>query len=153
MSDPWAELTPSVVTSAITTVLTLALTAIVRGVADVRAAQRVPLRLRRGALNTWRLRNELRRTVHAVEYGVLAESGEWRLVNSDLMGGRMSLGRGEELYIEGLAPGYSLLVAWTTRRLGRKDIIKTSEVRIREGVEEYDLREGTLTYGWGFGPH
>lgn len=115
----------------------------------------MPLTLRRGAANTWRLRNERRGTIYGLEAAVVAEDMAWRRISSDPSGRRINLRRGEETYIDDLVPGDTLLIAWVRKpgewpKSGR---IHTAELRIRPDILEYEIREGTLTIGWGYGPH
>lgn len=155
MSDPWAGFLPTVVTAAATTLVTLGITGGIRVVASRREATRIPFTLRRGAGNTWRLRNERRRVMYGVEYAIAAEEKPWRQVVANPGGGRINLKRGEETYIDDLAPDDTLLIAWVWRNAEwpKCGPIHTAEVRIRPNVDEYEVREGTLTYGWGYGPH
>lgn len=155
MSDPWAGFVPTVVTSAATALVTLGITGGVRAVARRREATKVPLTLRRGAANTWRLRNERRGTLYGIEYAVVSEDEPWRQVVAAAGGGRINLKRGEETYIEDLAADDTLLIAWVRRRDAwpKSGRIHTAELRLRPGVLEYDIYEGALTWGWGYGLH
>lgn len=156
MSDPWAAIGPTIATSAITTLLTLGLTGGVRALTKRHASRKFVFRLYQGAASTWRLQNTSGRMMYGVDCRVdPGEGRDWRSANEDDgVPGSRDLPKGDELYFRGLQPSDTLLIAWTkVRRELRPGDIHTAEIHLRPNVYEYDVRESTLTYGWGYGPH
>jgi hypothetical protein len=147
MSDGWSGVLPTVVTSAITTVVTLAITGIVRARAARSTARKTPLYLYQSL--GWRLRNDSSRKMLGVQYAVVREGWEGSLeVKSP-----GDLPRKGELFLEQIEPGDTLLIAWKTPGIFSGGPTHTAEIRTRPSEFEYHAREGTLTFGWGFGPH
>jgi hypothetical protein len=152
MSNTWTDLVPTVVTSAITTVVTLAITGLVSRNAARRAALKYPLFLYQGTAQIWRLRNDTKRPLLGVEYGLVDQNGNFRIAiehAGDLAAGD-SLSIGMSRGLLGIEPGDTLLLAWRSPSWFTKRPLRTAEIRTHADVFEYPTREGPLTYGWTY---
>jgi hypothetical protein len=152
VSDGWSGILPTVVTSGITSVVTIIIAGLGSRYAARRAALKYPLFLYQGTAQIWRLRNDTKRPLLGVEYGLVDQNGNFRIAiehAGDLAAGD-SLHIGDARGLWGVELGDTLLLAWRSPNWFTKRPLRTAEIRTHEGVFEYPTREGSLTYGWTY---
>lgn len=145
MSDPnpWAALIPTVVTSAITTLVTMGIVGVVQMFKARGSLNKAPLELRRGAGNAWSLYNRTNRVMNGLAANVASRDNQYRTFDTQ----PGYLPAKQPLWLGEMSEGDTLQVTWVT--LGRRNAKRwhNASVRIRDDADELLLKAGTTHQG------
>ena len=146
MSDAWSSVVPSVVTSAITTIVTMGIVGGTRAIKNRGALDKAPLILQRQSGPSWVIVNRTKRNLTGVGAnalrpaveggeGVLAFPQHWQI---DIHGGILYPNQGA--YAGELRDGDSVTVNWVTLGRSKAKRWHSASTRIRGDEDEFIFR-------------
>jgi hypothetical protein len=142
MSDPnpWTSVIPSVVTSAITTLVTMGIVGSSRAVSRRGALKANPLTLKRQQGKHWEVVNNTKRNLTGVSIQVMPESEEG-IRPIDTWGGILYARRTQ--WVGALNEGDTVSVNWVTLGRSKARLWHSATARVRGDEDEFPMRTET----------
>ncbi len=139
MSDPWAGVAPAAVTSVITTLSTLGITAGISKLRSAASTEDYPLLLRRTTGQNWVVRNESRRSLVRLNFNVFDADGNFLQPEQHhhYASSISVLEPDEEIGVGRIDPGHSITLYWWTLKRNRPERPKSAHVVVRADDVEY----------------
>lgn len=144
MSDPWASVLPSAVTSVVTTLITLAATFGVGRVKRTNSLNRQPLLIRQTSPTAWGVLNRTKRLMLEFNANVQSDN-DYRALDT----GRTVYAYGDG-YLGEIRPGELVTINWVEMKRNRPKSSHHVSFRMKADVDEY-LPEVREPYGNGGG--